>query len=53
MTPKEIKIREQFVRNLSIGIPGPESSHSKNPYSAQNKEGSAAGKYQFTKNVVA
>lgn len=41
----EDKIIEQFVKNLSIGIPGPESNGN---YSAQNKEGSAAGKYQFT-----
>lgn len=41
----EKKIRAHFISNLSIGIASPESN---NNYNAQNPEGSATGKYQFT-----
>lgn len=40
------KLFEEFYQRLKIGLPGVESSNG--DYSAQNKQGSAAGKYQFT-----
>lgn len=49
MSAEEKKIIDQLVYNLEIGIPGIESSGNKNPYSAQNPDSSAAGKYQFLK----
>jgi hypothetical protein len=44
-TPNKKAIKDRFAENLRLGIIGPESG---GDYSAQNKEGSAAGKYQFT-----
>jgi hypothetical protein len=46
-TPEEQKIIDGFVATLAIGIPAPESKGA-GGYTAQNPEGTAAGKYQFT-----
>ena len=44
----DTELFEQFYNNLRLGISGVESGGGDN-YSAQNKQSSAAGKYQFTK----
>lgn len=40
------QVKDKFAENMRLGIVGPESG---GRYDAQNSEGTAAGKYQFTK----